>query len=79
MKGILRCVCTSASIWFEATTISFALHKTFTGSGSKVDRFDSHMVGGLKWIQVDSMSAVDGGRSKCVYSAMLHKLRTYDV
>ena len=40
-----------------------------------MDRFNPHMVGGLKWIQVDTVSAVDGVGSKCVYSAMLHKLR----
>ena len=34
-------------------------------SGSKVDRFDPHMPGGLEWIRVDAMSV----RSKCVYSA----------
>ena len=37
-----------ASIWFEATSIPFTLHANFPGSGSKVDQFDPHMVGGLK-------------------------------
>ena len=44
----LRQVRTSASIRFEAASISFALHRNFPGSGSKVDRFDLHTVGGLK-------------------------------
>ena len=33
-----------------------------------MDQFDPHMVGGLKWIQVDSMSAVGGARLKCMYT-----------
>ena len=63
---MLKRVCTSVSIQFEAVSIPFTLHKNFAGSGSKVDWFDPHMVSGLKWIQVDSMSAVDGVGSKCV-------------
>ena len=55
-----RCVCTSTSIWFEASSILLALNENFIGNGSKVNRFDQHIVGGFKWIQVDSMSAVDG-------------------
>ena len=43
-----RRVRTSASIRFEATSIPFALQANFPGSGSKVDRFDPHTVGGLK-------------------------------
>ena len=39
---------TSASIRFEAASIPFTLHANFPGSGSKVDRFDPHTVGGLK-------------------------------
>ena len=58
----IRRVGTSASIRFEAASISFALHATFPGSGSKVDRFDPHTVGGLKSIQVDSMNVVGGVR-----------------
>ena len=65
----LRCVCTSASIQFEAASISFALHANFPGSGSKVDQFDPHTVGGLKLIQVDSMSVVGGVGSNCVFPA----------
>ena len=58
----------------HSDSVPFVLHGNFTGSGSKVDRFDPHMVGGLKWIQLDSMSAVGGVGSKSVYSVMLHKL-----
>ena len=65
----LRRVGTSASIRFEAASISFALHATFPGSGSKVDRFDPHSVGGLKSIQVDSMNVVGGVGSNCVFPA----------
>ena len=36
-----------------------------------MDRFDPHMVRGLKWIQVDLMSAVGGVGSKYVYSTVL--------
>ena len=45
---LLRCVRTSASIRFGATSIPFALHANFPGSGSKLDRIDPHTVGGLK-------------------------------
>ena len=69
------CVGTSASIRFKAASIAFiTLQKFFTRSRSRVDQFDPHIVGRLKWIQVDSMSAVGGVGLKCVYSAMLHKL-----
>ena len=64
------CIRTSASIRFEAASISFALPQNFTRSRSKVDQFDSHMLVGLKWIQVDSMSVVGGVRIFC----MLRKL-----
>ena len=40
-ENVLRRVHTSASF-------PFALHANFLGSGSKVDRFDPHAVGGLK-------------------------------
>ena len=41
----IRHIRTSASIRFEAASIPFALHKTFTRSGSKMDRFDTHIYG----------------------------------
>ena len=72
---LLRHVHTSASIWFEAASISFALHANFPGSGSKVDRFEPHMVGGLKYIQVDSMSVVGGVGSNCVFPATSSSIR----
>ena len=42
-----------------------------------MNQFDSHMVGGLKQIQVDSMSVVGGVGSKCIFPAMLHKLAKF--
>ena len=42
LDGVLRRVRTSTSTRFEATSILFALHAYFPGSGSKVDRFDPH-------------------------------------
>ena len=65
---IYRRVCTSVSIRSEAASIMFALHGSFTGSIHII------MVGGLKWIQVDSMNVVGGVGSRCIYFAILHKL-----
>ena len=61
-------------IVLQSDSILFTLHEHFIGSGPKVDRFDPHMLDGLKWIGADSMSAMGGVVSKCVYSAKLQKL-----
>ena len=65
----IRRVRTSTSIRFEPTSISFVLHANFPRSGSKVDRFNPHTVGGLKQIEVDSLSVVGSVRSNCVFPA----------
>ena len=43
--AFLHCVCTSTSRRLEAASIPFALHENLTGSGSKVGRFNAHVVG----------------------------------